>query len=376
MGNRQIKSKLLQIRYIESAITMPSEIREAINQIKNWRYSTVAKFARASTLIKRFLETNEEIQNSWAKKLKDLKLPNQPVVSLSKRGESYSLLDQLVSRYLLDQFDNLKPSNDRGKIWEAILDELSQLGSYMGLVVRYKIHCERLKSPRLTRDEADSLASKIEVDVNRLVDLYGAIGYVEKGYALQMLADYYLDFDRESEFKFGENYYEAGIKNYLCAYLLHDHPYSNAMIASLTKDQGIADLFDGDSIDFSDRDKIKRSLLDLLGGDEVIFQKLLKQAKDEIDDFLAKEQSKLLGKSVKMLKKEAEMKVARQLYAEIFGSPWKDPENPELSEATLRAQETVKRTTAIYTELFGHPPTETLDDEEQHSSTPKGPSIK
>jgi hypothetical protein len=267
----------------------PKKIQKVVDAFKNYSLPTQAKLIHHSPSIREFCQTNLAVQPVIAAKLKEFNSPNIEIISKNKL-ESHSILDHVFAYHLLDAFVRIKRDDISGHSRVNILKDACSIGSYHGLIIRCKFNLAVLNNQTIasTPEKKAATLKKIFLDCDHLTNFYGAIGYIRKGIVLLELAHYYHaqnETDRVTDAR------EQATKNFMCASLLQDDSYSNALIDSITKGAGIASIFTDTENEFQLGDWLAAQILfqDSVGKDT--YNMLEEQAKTEIQPDLTRAES-------------------------------------------------------------------------------------
>jgi hypothetical protein len=227
--------------------------KKAIEMMQAWTQDTFVKFVCQSEKIDNFAGSALALRlhPQWAETLNSHRSPSSSVSSMVNtdfKKESYSILDHYISDALIMNFLKLKSADDGQKKRGDLLHEACQLGSYDGLVIRCNINTQQLLKQA---DSNDNLINDIKKDSERLISLYGAIGYVQAGSTMLEVGSHLLGQADDDNVKLGADYYELGVTYLLCATLLEKDNYSNTVMNSVTAGAGPLAVFKKSDIDLS-----------------------------------------------------------------------------------------------------------------------------
>jgi hypothetical protein len=264
----------------------PKKILKVTDAFKNYSLTTQAKLIHSNEIIREFCQTNSTVRTIISDKLKEFNSPNIDVISKDKL-ESHTILDHVFGYHLMDAFVSQKRDDSSGQSRANILRDACAIGSYHGLVIRCKFNLVALNNSAITSDaeKKQKVLEKILVDCDHLSNLYGAIGYIRKAIVLLELS---LCFDTQNDKDRMVIYKQQAIKNFVCASLLQEDKYSNALIDSITNGAGVSSLFADTNNEFQLGDWVAAKVLfqESIGKDA--YAMLERQANSDIQPDLAR----------------------------------------------------------------------------------------
>jgi hypothetical protein len=267
-----------------------------VRTIQDLTQENVVRWTKNSDIIKKFCETNKDLQKTWTATLEAhyKKSPTQLVESLRDEKETHPVFHHYVAAYLLNSYISfehiLNPNQARPTAGlmkanvDNLLNESCNLGSYYALVRRAKRNCDNL-----ALSDKPHHIELLFSDADRLAKLYGAIGYLRAGSIYLELSVY---FDGLQEIDRSTHFFEEGVKSYLCAVMLKSQKYSEQLTNKLTNGRGLASTFSsaegsiGLGNIFNDDVQAKMVLMQWLNKD--IYEKVFGEAKREVDNILKK----------------------------------------------------------------------------------------
>jgi len=256
--------------------------KKAVDDLKECIPARIIEGVSQSDILRKFAESNPDIQKAWSASLLVRNCPDIPVKGKEKE-DVISISQQYLSDYYFCLYLQIKRADANANKKSEYLDRSSNLGSYHAMVIRTKVNYEELVSAslKLKDEEKENRISEIMGDADRLANFYGSIGYVRAGNALFKLADYFLERKiHKNDKNRGKTFYEQAIKNYICGSLLEDDAYSNHLIDVLTHKQGIVSVFKEGTIKFDNWKVACAQFQSWVGTDT--YKVLFDQAKKEI----------------------------------------------------------------------------------------------
>ncbi|MDR3476668.1 MAG: hypothetical protein P4M14_01390 [Gammaproteobacteria bacterium] len=238
--------------------------------LNNYPLSAFAKYSHHSASFTDFCNSQPVVLEYIKTRLPAANWPTEAVVSQDK-SQTYSLLDHCFSYYLMSLFLTAKKTQVTPGTRARILEDACKKGSYQAFVSKININLlslyddsnttetekkptefeeiirEMVELKRVTADK-DQIIKEIIEHADQLGSLYGAIGYIQKGFTLLELASIHKTNkdDRADITK------EQSVESFLCAHVLltKQDPYSLTLISNLTGNVGLPFVF-------SERLKIK-----------------------------------------------------------------------------------------------------------------------
>ncbi|VVC75411.1 hypothetical protein AQUSIP_07010 [Aquicella siphonis] len=213
--------------------------------------------------INELLESNDYLNSCWSSMLKKLGYPSIPIVSFDQTRK-ISLFSQLKGAFLLSELNkhpDLKNPNSF-----AILNKACEIGMFHALVRRLNYISELIvkrSGNKNNHDEIDTYIQFILRDVNKLSNLYWAIGCIDAALILFNIVNYYFEASnyklsierffmlaKTNHFSWMTQYddknapypiliLEAAVENLYIARLLSDFPQSNAISDQISHGKGL-----------------------------------------------------------------------------------------------------------------------------------------
>ncbi|HVY53165.1 MAG TPA: hypothetical protein VHA13_01440, partial [Gammaproteobacteria bacterium] len=191
-----------------------------------------------SERFKNFCLQNAEFNNKASEKLKKYRYVNVEIKSMDG-NESLSLFQILIAAKLFSLYNEHLPkvrqSSESRIICSQAVELACEFGLLISLIARCDMNMAKISSTSTSHEEREKSISVILADTKRLSNLYWAFGYVQAGCILQELAEKILPLDEEKDRIYV--FCEESLKNFLCATLLADHPYSRMIENSLISDE-------------------------------------------------------------------------------------------------------------------------------------------
>jgi hypothetical protein len=249
----------------------------------------------ASPKLKDFCQKNAKFQEAIADSLHRHGFMNVEINSMDGK-EYFSLFDIFIAAGNLGKYYNYINLPQKEKTKEArlhgiqSLNKACELGLYQALTARCDQNTTLLLSQAASSERKEEAIASILNDTKRLSNLYWKLGYIQAASILQEMAEKTVPLWDEKG-REGINrlalFLEECIKNYLCAFFLEDHPYSNKIELGLTLGKGYVDyIMDKRGIKVPTWEEAKIKFRSWVKNNDATYERLLNTAKREIDTIL------------------------------------------------------------------------------------------
>lgn len=193
-----LSSSETQVRkYIEDKLsqnpTDPGEISRIINSLQKYPLRLIYALSETSKMINDFMESSEELNKHWANMLETLEYHSHPIESFD--GEIYlSRLSQLKGAFLLSELQKNPDLSHHASF--AILNKACDMGMYHALVQRMNFYADKIKNRKSKKLDDETIETYVQYllrDMDKLSNLYWAMGCIDSAITLFSLVDYYFD---------------------------------------------------------------------------------------------------------------------------------------------------------------------------------------
>lgn len=247
-------------------------------------------FSEKSPKINELLETDSSLNESWAYRLENMEYPYHRIQAFNKKS-GISLFSQMKGAHLLDILDKNPDGLHRPDLF-AILAKACDLGMYQALIMRLNFYSaklldkdERKKNP----DTMDNYAQLMLMDVDKLNNLYWAIGCIDSSLILFNIINYYFELPNYKPhinqfFMFGKNNQSSDQFSWMNKYDDNRRPYPIAILEVAVENLYLARLLAEfpESKKISDQISHGEGLLVSLGESFSSYQELENRIKEEL----------------------------------------------------------------------------------------------
>lgn len=189
--------------------------------------------------IEHFCRTNVSFQNKLQIKLNAVHRQSIAIKTMDNKRH-YDVLDFYLAAYYLSLYDQLsRTDRNMCQLKKLYLNYSSILGANEALIMRCRQQEQHIKNHP---EKADEFLKSLSLDLEQLINIYWAYGYVQSGCILHAISADLAPIENEKNRV--KTLLEQAVKYFICAELLHKQDPSHKIIINMTGNKGILSLFE------------------------------------------------------------------------------------------------------------------------------------